>query len=117
MKIILDGIIEGLTTRAEGSVKVVFSTQELDSTKGGQLFQLRGKYCKALFSDTNISKVEEELVDNTQMAETKKPKTPSSRLRAVLFILHEQTNNQMAFEDFYRQEMEYFIQRVKEKLN
>jgi|SRR3990167_5363862 len=116
MKIILDGLIEGLNTRADGSVKVIFSTQELDSSKGGELFQLRGKYCKALFSDSNISKVEEELIDKTEIAQTGKQKTSSQRLRSVLFIKHQQSGLQISFDDFYRTEMETIIQTIKSKL-
>ena len=116
MKIILDGLIEGLNTRADGSVKVIFYTQELDSSKGGELFQLRGKYCKALFSDSNISKVEEELIDKTEIAKTGKQKTSSQRLRSVLFIKHQQSGLQISFDDFYRTEMETIIQTIKSKL-
>src|SRR3990167_1128786 len=117
MKIVLDGLIEGLNTRNDGSVKVVFSTHELDANKGGELFQLRGKYCKALFSDTNISKVEEELIDKTELAQTGKQKTHSQRLRSVLFVLYQQKGLTISFEDFYKTEMEIIIGNIKAKLD
>lgn len=112
-KIILDGIIEGLNTRADGSVKIIFSTQELDSNKGGELFQLRGKYCKALLSDTNITKVEEEVVDKTEIAHTGKQKSPSQRLRSKLYIKWQQSGLTIPFDDFYKTELEKFIQSIE----
>lgn len=116
-KIILDVIVEGLNTRQDGTVKIVLSTQELDSTKGGELFQLRGKYCKALLSDSNISKVEEELVDKTEIAQTGKQKTPSQRLRSVMYVQWQQSGVSIKFEDRYKTEMENLIQGIKDKLD
>lgn len=117
-KIILDGIIEGLNTRTDGSVKIVFSTQELDSTIGGTLFQFRGKYCKVLFSDSNITKLEEEIVDNSRLAQVGKQKTASQRLRSVLYVLWQQKQpDGISSDDFYKTEMENFIQTIKSKLD
>ncbi len=115
MKIILDGVLETLATKQDGSVSIKFSTQELDSSKGGELFQLRGKYCKALFSDTNITTLDAELVDNTSIAGLKK-KTPSQRLRAILFRVHEQSDLQISFEDYYNNELNKICEHYKSKL-
>lgn len=116
MKIILDGIMEGLRTRADGSVSISFGTQELDSSKAGQLFQLRGGYCKVLFSNTNITNLEEEAVDAVPVVGTKKPKSPSQRLRAVLYRLHEQSSSTLDFEEYYRVQMEGIIETFKGNL-
>lgn len=117
MKIVLAGIVESLNTRVDGSVKVVFSTQELDPSKGGELFQLRGKYCKCLLSDNNISNVEEEVLDKAQMAKTGKQKTPSQRLRSVLYILWQQSGVSIPFDDFYKTEVDGIIESIKSKLD
>ena len=117
MNIILTGTVEGLNTRADGSVKIVFSTQELAPSKGGELFQLRGKYCKMLLSDNNISKIQEDLVDKTILAQVGKQKTHSQRLRAVLYVKHEQMNDGTPFEEFYRNKMEMFITSIKESID
>jgi hypothetical protein len=117
MRIILDGILEGIKTRVDGSVNLSFSTNELDASKAGELFQLRGKYCKALLSDSNISKIEEELVDNTQVVDAgKKRKSSSQRLRAVIYRYFEQSGYSIEFDDFYRTEMEKIIEAYKSKL-
>lgn len=44
-------------------------------------------------------------------------KTPSERLRAVIYVLWEQTSQEKTFEVFYLQTMEMLINRIKEKLN
>lgn len=44
-----------------------------------------------------------------------KTKSPSQRLRAVLWILHEQSNVEQDFEEWYAEKIEYFIKAVKKK--
>jgi len=117
MKIVLEGSIENISTRQDGTIKISFGTQELDSNKAGDLFQLRGKYSKILISDSNITELEEELVDATKLASGKKNKTPSQRLRAVLFILFEQTGGGLDFEQFYKNELEKIITHFKSKID
>lgn len=116
MKIVLDGTVETLKTRQDGSVTISFSTQELDSSKGGELFQLRGKYCKALFSNNNITTLEEELVDKTKISSTGKNKTKSQRLRNVLFIEWQQSGLSITADEYYDIEMEKIIEYRKSKL-
>lgn len=115
-KIILDGILETISTRVDGSVSVKFGTNELDASIASNLFQLRGKYCKALFSDSNITALEEEMVDKTQIAKTGKNKTKSQRLRAVLYRCWEQSGLSIEFDAYYDSEMERIIETRKSTL-
>jgi len=117
MKLILESIVDGISTLKDGSLKVVLSTQEVDSTTAASLFNFRNKFCKVLISDTNISSLEEELVDSTSIAVGKKPKSESSRLRAVLFRVHEQSNSELEFETWYKNEMNKIIEHYKTKLD
>lgn len=117
MKLILESIVEGISTLKDGSLKIVLSTQEVDSTMAASLFNFRNKFCKVLISDTNITSLEAELVDNTSIAAGKKPKTESARLRAVMFRLHEQSNSELDFENFYKAEMNKLIEHFKSKLD
>lgn len=118
MKVILESILETISTRVDGTLKLTISTQEIDSSKAGELFQMRGKYIKCLLSDTNITKLEEELVDNTQLVSGKKNKSASQRLRAVLFRLNEANGgNEETFENFYKSELERIIEHYKTKLD
>jgi len=116
MKIILETIVEGISTLKDGSLKVVLSTQEVDSSTAASLFHFRNKFVKTLISDTNVSTIEEELIDKTSLVGGKKPKSQSSRLRAVLFRLHEQTESDLEFESWYQNKMNEIIDFYKSKL-
>lgn len=113
-KIVLDSILESISTRMDGTMSIKLGTNEIDSSNAASLFQLRGKYCKVLLSDTNITALEEELVDKAQIAATKKNKTPSQRLRSCIYVFCEQQG--IDFDDNYNRMMNEFIETVKSKL-
>lgn len=118
MKIILESTVESIASRVDGTITIKIGTQELDPSKAGELFQLRGKLCKILLSDSNITKLEEELVDNTNIVAGKKKKSASQRLRAVLFRINEANGgNEENFEAFYNSEMERIIEHYRNKLD
>ena len=116
MKIVLESILESIASRVDGTITLKISTQELDSSKAGELFSLRGKFVKTLISDTNITKLEEELIDNSQLTAVKKNKTESQRLRAVLWRYWEQNGGEIDAELFYKTEMNKIIEHYKGKL-
>ena len=117
MKLVLESTIESISSRADGTVAVKIGTQELDSTAAGNLFQLRGKYVKILISDSNITKLEAESVDSVQLVDQNKKKTPSQRMRDVLYRIYEQSGGEKdKFEAFYNSEMERIIEHYKAKL-
>ena len=115
MKLVLESIIEGINTRSDGSVTIKLSTQELDNEIAGKVFGLRGKFVKVLLSDTHITTLEAELVDNTKVVGSKKI-SESQRLRNTLFVYHGHTNSTMDFDSFYRNEMSKVIDAYKQKL-
>ena len=116
MKIILEAQIEGIASKVDGTVTIKISTQELDKNAAGDVFGLRGKHCKVLLSDSNITELESEMVDATPLVSGKKHKTPSQRLRAVLYRLCEQVDNS-DFETFYQSEMNKIIEHYRNKLD
>jgi len=115
MKLIISAILENLGTRNDGTVKLSLGTQEIDPAQVGNLFQLRGKYIKVLLSDTNITHIEASLIDEEKVQDASKAKSPSRRLRAVLFRVHEQQQTTMSFDDWYKIEMERVIEHYKNK--
>lgn len=116
-KIVLGAIVEGLSTRNDGSFKIVIGTQEIDKSHVGELFGLTNKFCKVLITDNNISPIEEELIDATEMKSGKKSKSQSQRLRSVLFRVHEQQKPAIEFDDWYKSELERIIDHYKAKLD
>jgi len=116
MKIILESIVDSIASKVDGTVSIKISTQELDATNAGNLFALRGKFIKCLLSDSNITKIEEELVDNQTLVSGKKNKTESQRLRATFFRLHEQLGLTEDFDVYYKNEMNKIISHFQSKL-
>lgn len=115
MKIVFPAIFESFATRADGSIKLILGSQELDTTHAAELLKLRNKYVKCLLSDSNITEIESNLVDNEPISGTKK-KSPSKRLRSVLYVQWEQSGLDIDFELFYATEMEKLIDSIKTKL-
>jgi hypothetical protein len=117
MKIVLESVVEAIGTRLDGSVKITLATQELDSNKAGDLFQLRNQFVKVLLSDKNISPLEETLVDEQKLIGGKKANSPQQRLRAVMFRVHESQGISIDFETWYKSEIENKINYYKQILN
>lgn len=118
MKIILESILENISTRNDGSIKLVLATQEILPEKAGELFQMRNKFIKILLSDSNITEQEEKLLDELTLVDGKKVKTKSQRLRAVIYRIHEhQGGSKDNFDEYYNETMEKIILHFKEKLD
>jgi hypothetical protein len=116
-KIVLGAVVEGISTRSDGSFKIVVGTQEIDRSQVADLFALTNRFCKVLITDRNISPIEEQLVENERIHGGKKAKTPAQRLRSVMFRIHEQQGLSQEFDQFYGNEMERLIDQYKQSLN
>lgn len=114
-KVILECQLDGISSKVDGTVSIKISTQEVDQMSAAALFGLRGKHCKVLISDSNITKLESELVDNTQLISGKKHKSESQRLRAVLFLYAQQKGVEPDTD--YKQIMNGLIEHYKAKLD
>ena len=117
MKIVLEAVLEKIATLQDGSVKISLASQEVDAQQASVLFTMRNKFMKVLLSDTNISPLEESLVDAQELQGGKKIKSHAQRLRAVMFKVHEQQGIQQDFDQWYKTEMENKITAYKEILN
>lgn len=104
--------IVGYSRKQDMSCSVRLETQELT---GEQLLELDEHYQKFgwfIFSENEVN-----LKDiPTEEAEDKN-KTPSKRLRAVIFILWKQEGEQGDFESYYRAKVEKLIDFIKTKLD
>lgn len=117
MKIVLEAVLEKIGTLQDGSVKISLASQEIDAQQASTLFTMRNKFMKVLLSDTNISPLEENLVDAQELQGGKKTKSHAQRLRGVMFKVHEKMNIQQDFDQWYKNEMENKISAYKEFLN
>ena len=117
MKIVLEAVLEKIATLQDGSVKISLASQEIDAQQASTLFTMRNKFMKVLLSDTNVSPLEESLVDAQEITGGKKVKSHAQRLRGVMFRVHEQQGISQEFDQWYKTEMENLITKWKETLN
>ncbi len=90
-------------------------TRELAGNEAAKLFDLRGTEAWVLIAPSEFK--EEDVKLPTERADPSiGSKTPSQRLRAVLYRLHEQSRSGTDFESFYRIKMEGIIDQLKGKL-
>lgn len=108
--------ITKLETQSDGGIRVVLDTQELtDPEELKQLFMLRKSLGWFSFKSNKITAGE--IPDEEAMAEEGETKSPSERLRNVLFVYwKENRRGKGDFNAFYKETMEKYISNVKEKL-
>lgn len=106
--------IEGLSTRVDNSVAIKLGTQELNSESVARLFETRGKYAYVMIAAEEI-KLEDIKIPEKD-PEFKNDKTPSERLRAVLFVLHKETKIKVPFQTWYEGEMAKITEHFKSKI-
>ncbi len=104
-------IITGIRAKVDGSLGISMTTPELTPEEKAEFMRLQNMNLKALFTPLDEKNVPKYKVDKE--LETK---TPSNRLRSVLFILWTQEGSQGDFDDFYKDMMNKFIEHIKGKL-
>jgi hypothetical protein len=116
MKAIVSQIIlTSFSSKVDGSLGFRGTTPELSTAEKVAFMELQGKNCRALFEPMDF------VVDGK--VEIKNPlgtKTPSERLRGVLFILYKQLSAKSkitgSYDEFYVKHMETIIQSYKDQL-
>ena len=106
-------------TLADQCLKFTFRTNEVSPESLAEGLQLHGKQGWLVFKAEEIQA--EDIADLPEPEPMPGEKHPSQRLRATLYVLWEQAggNNRKdkkTFEQFYREQMERFIEAVKDKL-
>jgi hypothetical protein len=115
--IILNAQVEGLSTRADRTVKIVIGTQE--NVKAAELFALQGQLVSIGISTNELKPEEIELLKDSKFEIDDIPdsKSPSQRLRNVLYRLWEQADGGYSdFNLYYLNKMETIINHYKDKL-
>lgn len=108
--------VEGLRSRKDKTISIVLGTQELNPEKAGELFNTNGHLVTCYLSiKEHITDDQKEIIDSIE-APTQ-GKTPSQRMRAVLFRMWEQNNEGYADKNLhYLHWMEKIIEQLKTKL-
>jgi len=117
-KLVIPVGVESIATRQDSSVKIVLSTYELDTDRAVKLFNLRKTECLMYLSSDNISQEELDALDGFRLESEKNDgKTPSKRLRSVLYIYWKQhKQKEIEFDIFYLRYMNNLIDKIKDKL-
>lgn len=105
-----NAMVESISTRQDGSLKIVLGTQELSD---GEMKALFSSYAKSRAEERGSLvevRIDEKLSDQ--------PKSLAQRLRAVLYVYWEQQMKEKykSFENFYHVALEGIIGQYKEKL-
>lgn len=113
--IILNTILGRVATKSDGSLSLNFSTGELDSMETTVLIKL----CRINLR-MQLTPVGEAVEPPVEVKSEVASKTPSQRIRAVLFCLykHRQATYSIkeTFEAFYSEEMNRIIESIKADL-
>jgi len=115
--LILNAQVEGLSTRADRTVKIVIGTQE--NVKAADLFALQGQLVSIGISTNELKPEEIELLKDSKFEIDDIPdsKSPSQRLRNVLYRLWEQADGGYSdFNLYYLNKMETIRNHYKSKL-
>jgi hypothetical protein len=114
---IFEGGVAKVSTLADGSISLTIHTQELPEETMMRLFQLRKKPGMILISSDNISKEEVIEVEKFTTDFEIGGKTPSQRLRGVLYRVWEQTDQKFDFPIWYESQLERIINKYKSTLD
>lgn len=112
MKFQVPAIIQSIRTLADKTLRLTIDCQELPPEDSGKVMGLLQQYGWFVFSPSEIKEIDLP----QEIPEFKNEKTPSQRLRAVLYRLWEQDKKGMDFEVFYKTRIERIIQQIKDKL-
>ncbi len=97
-------------SKADGSARLGFASQELTDQDFAELKRNLNNFGWLTFHDVPVIEVPKEEITED------KDKTPSKRLRAVLFIQWKKEKPFSDFDTWYRKEMEGIIENRKDKL-
>lgn len=114
-KVAIPVLVDTLSTKKDGSVKVVLETREMPPANMATLFALRNIEAWAVLAP-QLKDIEAGDIPQEKPDPAIGTKTPAQRLRAVFYVYWEQRGKQGDFESFYRVQMEKVIETVKENL-
>ena len=105
-------IITSIRAKVDRSLSFSATTPELTNEEKVLFMELQG-----INTTMTIEPLDEQNVPEVKIKGDLEQKTPSQRLRAVLFVLWEQEGRKGEFEDMYKNNMEKFINLIKAKLD
>ena len=110
---LLAAIMENVSTRRDGTIKLTLGSQEVSQGKAGELFTMQNKILAVYLSVKET--IPQAVLDHVDSVDVDMPgKTKSQRQRAVLYRIWElQKEGHKTFESFYATKMEEHITNLK----
>lgn len=110
--IVTDAILSSISSRADGSCGFRGVTPELTSPEKVALMELHGKSVRLLIEPNDY-----EAEGKVTVAAEMNVKTPSQRLRAIIFCqFKDQKPDNMTFDEFYARRMNLICEQEKQLL-
>lgn len=104
-------VISRITAKRDSSVSFGASTPELTDEEKTEFFKLQNQVLEAILKPIDM-------VDAPELEINKdlEQKTPSQRTRNVLYVWWQHLGSQGFFDNFYRAEVEKYIESIKAKI-
>ena len=110
--------MESYRSLKDKTIKITFETQEPTPEILTQIALHNQKFGFLAFKEDAYKEDEKEFISDLESSYEDKGKTPSKRLRNVLFVLFKQDSEGYDnFSDYYNNKMEKFITHIKGKLD
>lgn len=106
-------LLDQIRSTKDKALKITFISPELPPDQASVILALANAQGYAYFAPNALQEADLVMPENDDLPQEK---TPSKRLRSVLFVLWKQRGEQGDFRTFYEQQVERFIEAVKEKL-
>lgn len=105
--------IDGINAKKDKTLSVKLGTQELTPEDSSYLFDLMGKQIWIGMAETAIENLDVPEI----VPEMRGDKTPSQRLRGLLYVIWEtKTDRSRTFPQFYEDYMSRLCEQLKQKL-
>jgi len=116
--IVINAQLESFRSLKDKTIKLSFETQEPTAEQIQQIANNSQKFGYLVFSGNQLTEEQLNAIDKAKNDLYDNQKTPSKRLRNVLYVWYEQDNKGYnTFEDYYLYHMERIIENVKSKLD
>lgn len=115
--ILIGGQIEGINSRKDKTIKLTIGTQELSPNQFGQIFELHQSFCYLGIKKEPFTKDESDALESLK-ADYANAKTPSQRLRGILYLnFQNDAEGYNDFNSYYLSKMESICEHFKSKLD
>lgn len=116
--LVVPAILESFASLKDRTLKIVFTTNEVTPAQLAQIAQNIQQFGWIAFKRDMFKQAETDALEGLESGYQDKGKTPSQRLRAVLFVNWNQDHQGYeTFEQYYIHETEKIIEHYKSKLD